>query len=95
MTKRKIIFTYCLIALYSVAPILCILISSAVATAAGSQLDESGAHPTYVLGVDVGEILSAMFVCGWFTMVTVPTGLIAMLVFTVIWVVRRRKAGHV
>jgi hypothetical protein len=95
MTTRKIIITYCLIILYSVAPILCVLISSAVAAAAGSRLDEGGSHPTYILGVDVGGILAVMFVCGWFTLVTVPTGLIAMLVFTIFWVVRRRRVTHV
>ena len=94
MTTRKIIFTYCLIFLYSVAPILCVLISSVVASAAGSRLDEGGSHPTYVLGVDVGGVLYALFVCGWFMLLTVPTGFIAMLIFTIIWVVRRRRESN-
>src|SRR5690349_4635195 len=88
MTTRKIIWGYCLITLYSVAPILCVLISSGIASATGSRLDEAGAHLCIILGVDVGGVLAAMFVCGWFMLVTIPTGLIAMLIFTIVWIVQ-------
>lgn len=95
MSAKKIILIYCLIVLYSVAPILCVIISSGIALATGSQLDESGSHPCIICGVDVGGILVTMFVCGWFSLVTIPTGLLAMLAFTVVWIILRIRAKRV
>lgn len=92
MTTRKIVFTYFCIALIAVAPLLSVLLSSAIAAATGSRLDEAGVHPCIVLGVDLGPLLNFMFVCGWFMLLTIPVGLLAMLAFTVLWLIQRYRA---
>ena len=94
MSTRKIVFIYCLIAFYSVAPILCVLISSIVASATGSRLDESGSHPSIVLGVDIGGLIHFMFVAGWFAFFTIPTGFLTIVVFTVVLLIKRRKVKN-
>ena len=92
MSTRKRVIIYCLIGLYSVAPILCASIAEGVASATGCRLDETSLHPCVVLGVDVGGLLNMMMLCGWFMIVTVPTGLLAMLVFTLVSLAWKHKA---
>ena len=45
-----------------------------------------------VFGTDIGGTLNFMFVCGWFMFLTIPTGLFAMLIFTVAWMIGRSRA---
>jgi hypothetical protein len=85
MTARAIFWVYVLLILYTLAPVLSVLISSGIAMALGAQLDEANNHPAYLLGVDIGGLLSVMFVLGWLALVTIPTGLIALVVFTIAW----------
>ena len=75
-----------------VAPILSVLIASAIATATGSKLDEGSSHPCIIFGVDIGELLYAMGVAGWFVFVTFPTGLLAIATVIIVRGFRRRKA---
>ena len=81
---------YLLILLYMLAPILCVLLASAVASATGSRLDEGNAHPCIILGCDFGWLLYALFVSGWFVFLTVPTGLLAIVVTILVRGFRRR-----
>jgi hypothetical protein len=83
------------IVLYTVAPILCVLIASGIAYVTGSRLDEGNAHPCIVLGIDIGGLLYVLAVSGWFMFFTIPTGLLALLIFTIIWIVRRQKEKNV
>lgn len=82
---------YLLLALYTIAPIVSVLIASGIASATGSRLDEAGPHPCIILGIDVGPLLSAMFVAGWLTFFTVPTGLLAIAGVVIVRRFRRRK----
>jgi hypothetical protein len=89
MKFTRILVMYAVLALYTVAPILSVFIASGVASHAGAKLDEGEAHPCIILGHDFGELLHAMFVFGWLALLTVPSGLLAMLVFTIVLFVRR------
>jgi len=97
MTKRKIIWIYCFILLYSFGPLLGVFLACGIASATGSRLDESGVHPCIIHGVDYGGALLDLFVCGFFMFLTIPTGLLAMLIFTVVLLIRRhlaKRAAH-
>jgi hypothetical protein len=91
MHSRSIYFK---ILLYMVAPILSALIASGIAAATGSRLDEAGAHPCIIMGCDIGVLLSIMFAAGWLVLLTVPTGLIAILVAINVRRFRNRKAKN-
>jgi hypothetical protein len=82
---------YFWIVLYTIAPILCVLIASGIAYVTGSRLDEGNAHPSIILGVDIGSLLYFLFVSGWFMLLTIPTGLLALLIITIIWIVQKYK----
>jgi len=65
----------------------------------GESAGRGGFSSNLRLGMDVGGILATMFVSGWYAFVTIPTGLAALVVFTIVLVVvravgrRREKQG--
>jgi cytochrome c oxidase assembly factor CtaG len=97
MSTRKIIFIYGLVLLYAFAPLLSVLACSVVASLAGCNVSEAGASPCPILGFDMGGVLVTMLVCGWLIFWTLPTGLLFLVVFTIIVLIlrRRRKARAV
>jgi hypothetical protein len=84
----SVLFTYGVLVLFTVAPILSVCVAELIASACGCQLDEGGAHPCIIHGVDIGPLLGDMFVCGWFMLVTIPVGVASLLGFTLVIVIR-------
>ncbi len=76
-------------------PVASVMIAGSIAEANNCQLDEGSVHPCIVNGSDMGEQLYSMGVMGWFMLVTIPTGLIALAVYGVIlliiWLVVRNR----
>lgn len=70
-----------------------VLVACAIATAGGCKLDEGNVHPCIMFGKDLGEMLYVMAMMGWFGIATFPTGILALIVFTIIiwWCNRRRE----
>lgn len=58
------------------SPVLVSLAAGAFASLNGCALDEGSAHTCVVLGVDLGSPLYALGVAGWFTLATMPIGLV-------------------
>ena len=87
-----------LIILFTVAPLLSILLSSAIAEANGCVLNEGGANPCVIGGTDWGHTLATMFVLGWLMFLTLPVGALAFVIWLIVLVVhlvtrsRRRRA---
>jgi hypothetical protein len=92
MRRKAILIGYGLILLWMILPMISVLTASAIADASGCTLNEGSSHSCIVLGTDVGETLYTMFVMGWMFFFTVPTGLVALVVFTVIVLVKRRRS---
>jgi hypothetical protein len=97
MSTRKIIFIYGLILFYAFAPLLSVLVCGVIASLAGCKVSEAGASPCPIFGFDMGGVLVTMFVCGWLMLLTLPSGLLFLVVFTIIVLIlrRRRKARAV
>ncbi|MFL6200274.1 MAG: hypothetical protein ACJ76J_13925 [Thermoanaerobaculia bacterium] len=95
MQRKTKLIGWLLIALWTASPILSVLIASALASAFGCQVDEGGAHPCMAFGTDIGELLYTLFVMGWFFFLTIPSGLVAAVVFLVIVVLSRRAKRQV
>jgi hypothetical protein len=81
---RLVRATFAAIVLVAVAPLISVLISGVIAGVLGCELDEGSLHPCPLLGVDLGEILYVMFVLGWFALVTLPLGAVALWVWQMI-----------
>lgn len=86
---RTTFAVFALIVLYTIGPILCVLLCALIANALGCQVDEGSIHPCNCLGVDIGGPLYALGMMGWFALVTLPTGLLAMVVYFVVWLALR------
>ena len=84
-----------LILAWIVWPMILVTVAGNIASANGCQLDEGSVHPCIVDGRDIGEQLYGMGVMGWFMLVTIPTGLLALALYgvllLVIWLVRRTR----
>jgi hypothetical protein len=94
MKRRTIFIGYGVIVLWMLLPMISVFTASAIAEASGCNLDEGSAHECMVSGTDIGETLYTMFVLGWLFFLTVPTGLVALVLFTVIvWIKRIRSVG--
>ena len=88
-TRGKVII-FIVLLLFTISPILSAMTALAIARWCGSRLDESGAHPCIILGVDAGGLLYEMFVAGWLAMFTIPLGLI-LIVAIIIQMLSERK----
>lgn len=83
-----------LIVLWMILPLLSVLTAYAIGNAFGCQVDEGSAHSCVVAGQDIGEMLYTMGVMGWFMFVTIPSGLVALVIFLIVLLVgwlRRKK----
>lgn len=67
----------------SFAPLVAMLTGSGVASALGCSIDEGSTHPCLLAGVDLGDALYNLFVCGWLVLLTWP----GMIAATVLWLV--------
>jgi len=84
-----------LILAWTVWPAVLVATAGAIASAHGCQLDEGSVHACNVNGRDIGEQLFGMGVIGWFMLVTIPTGLLALAAYgailLVIWLISRAR----
>lgn len=82
--------------LWMLWPVILAGTAGAIATANGCELNEAVINPCVVDGREMGETLYSMGVMGWFMLVTIPTGLLALLIFLLLllveWVIGRKKA---
>lgn len=60
--------------LFALLPLGIVILAGIPASIAGCQVDEGSVHPCNFLGFDIGELLYAMFVMGWFSLLTFPLG---------------------
>lgn len=84
------------ILLWTIWPIILVSIAGAIAAANGCELNETVINSCIVNGREMGNTLYSMGVMGWFMLVTIPTGLLALLIFLLLllveWVIGRKKA---
>ncbi len=99
MRNVLLILVLLLILAWTIWPAVLVAVAGNIASANGCQLDEGSVHPCIVNGRDMGEQLYGMGVMGWFMLVTIPTGLIALAAYAAIllvtWLIRRaRRRTH-
>ena len=66
------------------APILSVVIASAVTSANGCELHEGFANPCVIGGIDFGDTLYAMGVAGWLALVSLPLAALLGLAYVVV-----------
>lgn len=84
--------TLCVVTVLGWAPLVGVVASSLFASYFGCTLNEAGANPCVVGGIDWGEALAFAFVSGWFMLLTWPLILLSLLgwfVLEILFVMRR------
>jgi hypothetical protein len=92
MTRRGKTIGYGIIVFWMFLPLIPVLVASVIATVCGCKVDEGSVHPCIVFGKDLGEMLYFLSMMGWFALGTFPTGILALIVFSVIVWWRNRTA---
>ncbi len=67
-----------------IAPIISVIIASAIAKMNNCTLHEGFVNPCIVWGVDMGHTLYSMSVMGWLALISVPIGAMGLLV-SIVW----------
>ncbi len=71
------------IVIYMIGPLLLVAIAGNIASGLGCSLDEGSVSECLFMGTDIGDLLYMMFVCGWFSIATIPTGGFALIGFAI------------
>jgi hypothetical protein len=88
--------TYAVLVIYTCGPLLSAWLASAIASGSGSNLNEATVHPCIIWGHDFGGVVYDMFVIFWAALITVPTGILAIVVYSTFLVMKtlRQKPNH-
>ncbi|RVT96723.1 hypothetical protein EOD42_09930 [Rhodovarius crocodyli] len=97
MTPKGYAIALLIILLWTALPLISVFASATVAAHYGCVLHEGDAHPCLIGGWDAGGTLYGMFVMGWLSLFTLPSGLALLLLWLVAvlaqaaqWAWRRR-----
>jgi hypothetical protein len=92
VSRRTIKPMYALIVAWMFLPFVPVVIAGTIAGICGVPLDEGSAHPCIVFGTDIGDTLYQMGIMGWFSLLTFPTGIMALIVLSLIgWINKRLR----
>ena len=78
---------------WAVFPLLCVLLAATVSAVCGCSINEGSPTPCLVFGTDIGKPLYILGVMGWLSIVTLPTGAIALLVYLAFLMIERSVAA--
>jgi hypothetical protein len=94
MKPRTVINIYAIIVLLMILPFIIAQIALTIARFMGITISEtSGVSAHVIVGRDIGPFLGGTAMIGWFSLLTVPSGLVALVVFTVIVLLLRKKGS--
>ena len=80
---------YLVIAFVGVLPVLIAMLAGAIANLAKCELNEGSVSPCMIAGKDMGKLLYAMGVSGWFVFMTMPAALFVALAYSIYLLVIR------
>jgi hypothetical protein len=74
---------------WAVFPLICVLVAATVSAVCGCSINEGSPSPCFVFGTDIGKPLYILGVMGWLSVVTLPTGAIALLIYLAFLMIER------
>jgi hypothetical protein len=83
---------YGIIVSWMVFPVVCVLIATAISAIFGCTVTESSPEPCIVFGIDMGRMLHILAVMGWLGIITLPSGGIALALYTAFVMMESRIA---
>jgi len=88
---KKIALTYIAIVFYMIAPFIVALAAGAAAWATGGNLHEGPDSICLIFGYNIGPALYFVFELLWCALLTIPTGIYAMIGYSVYLIIKERK----
>ena len=85
---------YGIIVSWAAFPLVSVLIATAVSAICGCTINEGSPMPCVIFGVDMGKVLYTLGVMGWLAIITLPTGGIAFVLYTIFVVTQSRLSGR-
>ena len=76
-----------LIGLVAFGPVLAAMAADAIAAANGCSMADGADHTCLIGGLDLGPVLYFFYLLGWLTLITLPLGVIGLMVWGVVLVV--------
>ncbi|MDV6373873.1 hypothetical protein [Deinococcus arenicola] len=76
----------------ALSPFVPVLLGGIGATVLGCEVRSMDAAPCFLGRWDSGPVLTNLFFCLWFLLVTVPLATVILIVWGVVWAIRIRKA---
>lgn len=77
------------IVVLALVPLASVFIASGLASGHGCVLNEGNVHPCIIAGADWGSTLYSMAMMGWFMLFSIPLGVIAFVVWLIIFFIHR------
>jgi hypothetical protein len=86
---------FIVLAVLCLLPLASVLASATIAALAGCELNEASTSVCSIAGLDIGGLLSVMFVMGWMALITLPMLLGLLIAWALVegwvrWRARRR-----
>ena len=93
MRYKKPVYLVIFSVIFAVLPIISIAIAYGIASLNDCRVNEAGANPCMVFGMNVGDALYSMNVLGWFALFTIPIGVVGLIigVFWTLFVFTRKR----
>ncbi len=92
MSAKRSTLIYALLIVFSLAPLILMLLSLGIAQLNGCSVSANQIEPCLVFGQDIGSLLLLGAFLGAFTAFTLPTGLLAMLGLKIYSVFKSKSA---
>jgi hypothetical protein len=71
------------------APVASVTVCGWIADSHGCKVDKGSIHPCVIGGKDYGQLLYTLGVLGWLMLVTLPAGLLALLIWFIVLILHR------
>jgi hypothetical protein len=72
------------------APLVLALTAGWLGESLGCRVDEGSVHPCRLVGLEIGDLLHQVGTLGWLALVTLPLGLVGLVIWTGFLVLARR-----
>jgi hypothetical protein len=73
----------------ALAPMGSVVACGLIANTLGCRVDEGSVHPCVIGGKDYGQLLYTLGVLGWLMLVTLPAGLLALMIWLTVLILHR------
>lgn len=90
--RKKLRRGYFVIVLIAVLPVISALLASFLGWCLGCNVNEAGISDCIRFGINLGEMLSTMFIMGWTTLLSIPLAIILLIVWSIYMNKKLKKA---